>query len=341
MRGSPRFAEKWCRVVFIAAVTAFVHSAHAQMYKCVGENGRPSFQDSPCPGTNPDSGTYTVRPSSSAPATTAASAAAASSDQGPPPLPNQAAKDCSERWRSLLNTIEMTQSHQTKMTPQGAREVEERVEGPRKADFLRSCARFGFVVPDTPEKIEKNKALSARVEQTYKAAYEKRLAWETSQRSAVPPPPSRSVSGTPSQEEREMHQCADEWESELSSRKGARAHAELERSRGHGTADFDKFMKTREQNVMARFLPRCGKYGFEWPRDEAGEARNTKVRDELMHKLDAMRDTRNRAMLRQQIERETGNRSTSDHEGEVVPKSQGTPRPEIDRLEEEMSRRNR
>jgi hypothetical protein len=146
-----------------AAALVLWAPAWAQVHKCVDARGKVSYQEQPCPGT-----VQRVAPAEAAVAPSAAPppAAAAASDVAPP-MPDQAAKDCAERWPGLKAAAASMQI----------------------ADFLRACSRFGFVPPDSAQQQGLNDALAGRILAGFKSDHERRAAWEAKQRANAAPPP--------------------------------------------------------------------------------------------------------------------------------------------------------
>lgn len=134
------------------AAFALCAPAWAQIHKCVDARGKVSYQEQPCPGT-----VQRAAPPAPAVAPGAAPAAAAPGEIAPP-MPDQAAKDCAERWSSA------------KSTPLHA------------GDFLRICARFGFVPPDSAQQQGINDAVAGRILARFKSDYDRRMAWEAAAR---------------------------------------------------------------------------------------------------------------------------------------------------------------
>jgi hypothetical protein len=99
-----------------------------------------------------------------------------------------------------------------------------------------------------------------------------------------------------------MRTCADEWETEMS-RRGS-----------FGGKLPEKLAAEMDQRAKVRFMPKCGKYGFEWPRDQAGEKRNEKVLEALKAKIDAAAAARNQAAMQSQLEREAASRVREQRE---------------------------
>ena len=133
------------------------------MHKCVDARGKVSYQEQPCPGT-----VQRVAPPEAAvvPGEAPTPAAAAASEVAPP-MPDQAAKECAERWPGIKSTAASMQV----------------------TDFLRGCARFGFVPPDSAQQQGMNDALAGRLLTGFKSAHERRAAWEAEQRAVSPQPP--------------------------------------------------------------------------------------------------------------------------------------------------------
>ena len=61
--------------------------------------------------------------------------------------------------------------------------------------------------------------------------------------------------------------------------------------------------------MTARFLPACGKYGFESPRDDVAVQRNAAAAKGLARKIDAKRAEMHSAATREQMAREAAARA--------------------------------
>jgi hypothetical protein len=139
------------RAVICAAAFVLWAPAWAQVHKCVDAHGKVSYQEQPCPGT-------VQRAAPPEPAVV---------PSAEPPMPDQAAKDCAERWPGIKSTS----------------------ASPQVADFLRACARFGFVPPDSAQQQGINDALAGRLLVAFKSTYERRVAWEAERRATPAQPP--------------------------------------------------------------------------------------------------------------------------------------------------------
>jgi hypothetical protein len=309
------------RAALSLVLGAIVLPAYAQVNKCTDANGRISYQANPCPGSSTGSTLRNAPSKAGAPQQPAPSVAPApASALAQPPLPDHAAKDCAERSDSLVRNLERGREYANKVSPQGGRaDMTKRLVDEPKAEFVRSCSRFGFAAPDSADLVEKNRALSQRIQQQFKLAYDKRLQWETKQRADAPPPPryvGRSATaqsagpdasragkvGWPSEEEQNMRDCADSWETEMSIRRDVRGKLPA------------KLAAETDQRAMVHFMPKCAKYGFEWPRDQAGEKRNEKVLEDLKAKIDATEAARNQAAMQSQLERQAADRAREQRE---------------------------
>lgn len=96
-------------------------------------------------------------------------------------------------------------------------------------------------------------------------------------------------------EEGALYGCADDWYTQESIRSHKRDHVAEQRQRGVDTSFEEKLNAESDQFAKARFMPKCGKYGFEWPKDIAGEARNNKTMNKLREKADAIVKARERS----------------------------------------------
>lgn len=301
------------RTPLVSALHAYIaialcvvsNTAFAQIHKCASQQDTITYQDSPCKG---------AKAMASALSAPALSSLTQLSGASIPSMPNQAAKVCSENWLSTLKSVEIFQMELSKIKHSGSRDKIKKMEADHVSKFLRPCSQHGFVTPDTPDQITKNNALAVRIDKKYKVAYEQRLAFEVVKRTQAPQPAhiqavqeekSAHVTGVtgPTEEEHVIHQCADEWETQMNIRSDLREHTARERARGYNMITYDKFNAERDQIAKVRFLPKCAKLGFEWPTDSAGEARNNKIMEKVRRKADAILDARERGKMRQQIER--------------------------------------
>ena len=82
-----------------------------------------------------------------------------------------------------------------------------------------------------------------------------------------------------------MAKCAGDWETYADGMKRARQQAERRRQGGGG--EMSKAEKKEQQDLealSARFLPACGRYGFEAPSEPRAEVRNNTVAKDLRRK---------------------------------------------------------
>ena len=82
-----------------------------------------------------------------------------------------------------------------------------------------------------------------------------------------------------------MEKCAGDWETHADGMKRARQQAERRRQGGGG--EMSKGEKKEQQTLeegLARFLPACGRFGFEAPIEPRAEVRNNTVAKDLRRK---------------------------------------------------------
>jgi hypothetical protein len=82
-----------------------------------------------------------------------------------------------------------------------------------------------------------------------------------------------------------MAKCAGDWETYADGMKRARQQAERRRQGGGG--EMSKGEKKEQQTLeegLARFLPACGRFGFEAPTEPRAEVRNNNVAKDLRRK---------------------------------------------------------
>ena len=82
-----------------------------------------------------------------------------------------------------------------------------------------------------------------------------------------------------------MEKCAGDWEAYSDGMKRSRQQAERRRQGGGG--EMSRAEKRDQQALedgFARFLPACGKYGFEAPTEPRAEVRNNNVAKDLRRK---------------------------------------------------------
>jgi hypothetical protein len=80
--------------------------------------------------------------------------------------------------------------------------------------------------------------------------------------------------------------CAADWEAYADGLKRNRLQAERRRSQG-GSGELTRAEKKEQQSfeeLSARFLPACGKFGFEAPSEPRAELRNNAVAKDLRRK---------------------------------------------------------
>jgi hypothetical protein len=147
------------RAVTFAVAFVLWAPAWAQVHKCVDARGKVRYQDDPCPGTVQRA----LPPEPAVVPSSVPAAAAPAAGEIAPPVPDQASKDCAERWPGV------------KAAPDAMR-----------ADFLRNCSRFGFVPPDSAQQLGINDALAGRLLGAFKSNQERRMAWEAEQQRAKP-----------------------------------------------------------------------------------------------------------------------------------------------------------
>jgi Domain of unknown function (DUF4124) len=82
-----------------------------------------------------------------------------------------------------------------------------------------------------------------------------------------------------------MEKCAGDWETYADGMKRARQQAERQRQGSGG--EMSKAEKKEKQGLdelAARFLPACGRFGFEAPTEPRAEVRNNTVAKDLRRK---------------------------------------------------------
>jgi hypothetical protein len=107
----------------------------------------------------------------------------------------------------------------------------------------------------------------------------------------VPPPAKPSASASPQAlrlELLELEQCASDWEMYS------------------GVTPRDR---KANDALTARFLPACGKHGFESVRDDAAMKRNGKAAQSLARKIAAKRAEMQAAATREQMARDVASRA--------------------------------
>jgi hypothetical protein len=81
-----------------------------------------------------------------------------------------------------------------------------------------------------------------------------------------------------------MEKCAGDWERYAEGMRHSRQQAERRRQGGGEMSKADKKEQLALEELSARFLPACGKYGFEAPGEPRAELRNHAVAKELRQK---------------------------------------------------------
>lgn len=298
-------------------------TASAQMNKCVDGAGRTTYSDKPCPGGKSAAPMSSPAPAPAKPAPRATAVPQptgeiVSAPQGHPPLPNVAAKECAERWPFTWAHIRPDRARAETARIQSDRQRAKELEAQTTADFLRPCARHGFVSPADDRLVQQNDQLAERIKKKFAADYERRVVWDAEQQAKLPPrspslatlspaaPAPARVAGSLSRAEaNEMHQCVEDWENEAHARKTAGIGFQGRKP----DATYIKFQATRRQNVMARFMGRCMRFGFEDAHDEAGERRNDQLAERLKSKVDAAREAEQATLMREQLKSDSDDRA--------------------------------
>jgi len=81
-----------------------------------------------------------------------------------------------------------------------------------------------------------------------------------------------------------MEKCAGDWETYADGMKRARQQAERRRQGGGEMSKAEKKEQQGLEELSARFLPACGKFGFETPSEPRAEVRNNNVAKDLRRK---------------------------------------------------------
>ena len=81
-----------------------------------------------------------------------------------------------------------------------------------------------------------------------------------------------------------MEKCAGDWEAYAEGMKRARVQADRRRQEGGEPSRAEKKEQQNLAELAARFLPACGKYGFEAPSDPRAEVRNNSLAKDLRRK---------------------------------------------------------
>jgi hypothetical protein len=106
----------------------------------------------------------------------------------------------------------------------------------------------------------------------------------------------------------EMERCYGDWDNYVGTLQRNRDNVNSQRAQGRDTARSEMMNQQQIQNYMSRFLPMCGKYGFEQPRDQAIEQRNTSIARGLENKMPAKRAEIDVAMQSEQSQRDAPQR---------------------------------
>ncbi|MBC5782044.1 DUF4124 domain-containing protein [Ramlibacter sp. USB13] len=105
---------------------------------------------------------------------------------------------------------------------------------------------------------------------------------------AAPPRPSAGRDPMELRKEAsEMESCAGDWDIQAGTMRSQREAMERSRARGRSTASDEVVATTQMQRFVARFLPKCGKFGFVAPTDAASEQLDIGIAQELWRKHDA------------------------------------------------------
>ena len=156
--------------IFAAALLLAATGSHAQ-YKCVGDKGRVTYQQDPCPG-----GKAVMRGSNRGAAP--AGSLPASGEPKAPPMPDEAAKICADSWHSVKTRSERFRADAARMASRASGDHLRQIAADETAQFLSSCSRFGFAAPDDAGSNARNDTLRAKIERDYGAAYERRTDYE-------------------------------------------------------------------------------------------------------------------------------------------------------------------
>lgn len=313
-----------CLAATVVSALFFAGDVLAQMNKCVDRAGKTTYSDKPCPSGQSAVPTTSpvpapVKPASRAMGSTQGAGEGTSTPEGYPPSPNIAAKECAERWAVTWPHIKPEREYVEKARIESDRQRAREREAQVIADFLRPCARHGFVSPVDDRLKQQNDQVAERVKKKYAADYERRVAWEADQKAKQAPPASTTLSSaaaaparTPSSaasstEVDEMQQCVDDWENEVYARKTAGIGFQGRKP----DATWIKFETDRRRNVMARLLSQCKRFGFEEARDEAGERRNNQLVERLKPRIDAAREKEQSAEMQESIRRDSSDRAAA------------------------------
>jgi hypothetical protein len=129
--------------------------------------------------------------------------------------------------------------------------------------------------------------------------------------SAAVAPPGATYSGASPQalraELNELDKCASDWDTYSTAMQ--LANRELKQARPRDAELIETRNRGRVQGWMARFLPLCGKYGFESPRDDAAMQRNSQAAQSLAQKIEAKRAQMDSAADREQTARASAGRA--------------------------------
>ena len=88
----------------------------------------------------------------------------------------------------------------------------------------------------------------------------------------------------PAGDRAEMDKCALDWETYAEGMKRSRQQAERRRQGGGEMSKAEKKEQQSLEELSARFLPACGKYGFEAPSEPRAELRNNTLAKDLRRK---------------------------------------------------------
>jgi hypothetical protein len=251
------------RLASLAALLLALPAAHAQMNKCADAKGKVTYQQDPCPGQ--------VR---TAPVPPPAAPSAATLQQTWTDIGEL--DRCADEWEGTARMMKAMRESSSGRGTASPKYVEMMMER-----FLPICGKYGFEAPKDAAAEQRNNAVAADLR---RQSLGKRGQLGVAERTSSSP-----ASQALQAQAREMEQCADDWDSNAATLQRNRAQLARSKQLGYDTARDEMLHKQQIQNYMSRFLPKCEKYGFEFPRDEAAEARNQAAALELRRKEGALR----------------------------------------------------
>ena len=138
-------------------------AAYGQMYKCVDDRGKLSYQEHPCAGTKslppPKDATSVVapqRPGDGGHVETKVPRRSRTTTPAPSSAADATELRCANEWPSVKSRIASILQTATKMRDQGSRDGVKQLAARDAEDFVRDCARYGFYAPDTDDKMSNN-----------------------------------------------------------------------------------------------------------------------------------------------------------------------------------------